>query len=484
MDEDRRRYLRLIETGLGDSRHPSRVVVAGAGMAGLSAALLLKRAGHSVTILEARTRVGGRVRTLREPFTHGLHAEAGAMRIPESHALTLAFVRMFGLATAPFVIHNPRGFLHLNGRLRRMADVLDRPEVMGVELAPHERGRGLDRLLEAAIGPLADRIARDGDAAWADIAARHDELSVRDFLKSHGWSEGALELFGLMNNYETLLGSSFVEMLRDEFAFSRSGGFLRIAGGMDLLPNSFLPELAGDIRFGARVTALERKTTSVVVHYRTSAGAFAEVADDVILTLPFPVLRHIHVTPPFSAGKRRAIRALHYDASTKLLLQFRERFWETEDGISGGRTVTDQPIRNIHYPVADDPAWGRRGVLLTGYTWGPDSQRWSVLPPAERLSRALEEVARIHGDDIRELFEGGASKCWHDDEFAGGAYALFQPGQQTTLHEDIIRPEGRVRFAGEHTTLKHAWIEGAVESGLRAAEAVHADAHGADIGAS
>ncbi len=62
---------------------------------------------------------------------------------------------------------------------------------------------------------------------------------------------------------------------------------------------------------------------------------------------------------------------------------------------------------------------------------------------------------------------------WHDDEYAGGAFALFDPEQQTLLYEPIIAPEGRIHFGGEHTSLHHAWIQGAIESGLREAIAIH-----------
>lgn len=74
---------------------------------------------------------------------------------------------------------------------------------------------------------------------------------------------------------------------------------------------------------------------------------------------------------------------------------------------------------------------------------------------------------------ILDEFEFGTTKMWHHDEFAGGAFALFDPGQQTLLHEAIIAPEGRIHFAGEHASLTHAWIQGAIESGLRAASEVH-----------
>ncbi|MGH2627962.1 MAG: flavin monoamine oxidase family protein, partial [Anaerolineales bacterium] len=101
-------YLGLIQHGLSRSDVPQKVLVLGAGMAGLTAAYELSRAGHEVEVLEAQTRVGGRVYTMREPFSHGLYGEAGAMRIPRAHTLTMAHVDKFGLATVPFQMGNPK----------------------------------------------------------------------------------------------------------------------------------------------------------------------------------------------------------------------------------------------------------------------------------------------------------------------------------------------------------------------------------------
>jgi monoamine oxidase len=151
-------------------------------------------------------------------------------------------------------------------------------------------------------------------------------------------------------------------------------------------------------------------------------------------------------------------------------MQFRRRFWEEDDGIFGGGTISDLPIRNTYYP--DHGRETGRGVLLVSYTWSEDAQRWGSLSPNDRISQALENLNLIHPQAAAE-FEVGASKMWHDDEFAGGAFALFDPGQQLLLHDHIIEPEGRIHFAGEHASLGHAWIQGAIESGLRAAHEVH-----------
>jgi monoamine oxidase len=216
--------------------------------------------------------------------------------------------------------------------------------------------------------------------------------------------------------------------------------------------------------------AIDQTPDEVVIHYQTRAGRFEARGDYAIITVPFPVLRHVEVLKPFSRAKQRAIRQLHYDASAKIFFQTRRRFWEQDEGIFGGGTVTDLAIRNLYYTD-----YGRetgRGILLVSYTWSEDAQRWGSLLPHERIEQAIENVAVIH-PQIRDEFETGACHMWHDDPFAGGAFALFDPGQQTLLHEEIVKPESRIHFAGEHASLYHAWIQGAFESGLRAAIAIH-----------
>ncbi len=447
---------------------PQTVIVVGAGMAGLTAALELKRAGHRAVVLEARSTVGGRVRTLREPFAPGLHGEAGAMRIPRSHDLTMAYVERFGLPLAPFTAHSPNALCLVNGTRYRRSEVERRPDLLGFELAPHERGRTPRRLWLRTLGPILRRLRHKGEAAWSSIVAEYDEYSTRQFLKLNGWSEGAIEMYGLLENLESRMSASFVEVLLEEVR----GDFedlSQIVGGMDRLPQALFGELRNDVRFGARVIAVDQSPDLVTIHYQNRAGRAMVSGDRAIVTLPFSVLRHIDVLHPFSRRKQRAIRELHYDASGKILLQCRRRFWEDE-GIRGGNSVTDLAIRNVFYPEHGGETG--RGVLLASYTWGEDAQRWSSLSHEDRISEAVEDVAAIHPRLVEE-FEGGTSFMWHEDEFACGAFALFLPGQTSLLHDDIVAPEGRIHFAGEHASTAHRWIQGAIESGLRAALEVH-----------
>jgi len=447
-----------------------RVVVVGAGMAGLVAAYELKRQGHDVVVLEAQNRVGGRVFTCHD-FAPGLYAEFGAMRIPRSHDLTLRYCERFGMPLRPFAMGNPNGLVYVGGVRMTMAEAQAHPERLPFELAEHEQGKTADELWTNAIADIKALLDRDGPAAWEEIRARFDQYSLLEFLREAGFSEGAIEYYAVMNFVETDMNNAVMEVLREDL----EGAYVdmqTIEGGMDALPNAFYRELQDEVRFGAEVHAVEQTPDDVTVHFKTESGRFHVTGEYCVCTVPFPVLRTVEIVgTPFSHAKQRAIRQLNYHASTKVLFQVRHRFWEQEDGIvDGGATVTDLAIRRMNYPPSSPDT--QRGILLASYSWGQDALQWGAMDPETRLEEALDDVSRIH-PRIREEYEVGASHAWYGDRWARGAFALFAPDQQTDLQAAIVEPEGRIHFAGEHCSLYHAWIQGALESGIRAAREIH-----------
>jgi monoamine oxidase len=445
-----------------------RVIVIGAGMAGLVAAFELARQGHHPIVLEAQNRVGGRVYTMRS-FAPGLYAEAGAMRVPRVHDLTLEYCDLFGLELRPFVMGNPKALVHIGGQRMTAEEAASQPERLPFELAEHERGRTVGQLWAAATQDLRQLLDEEGDAGWAEIVRQYDQYSLREFLVYKGFSEGAIEMYGVLNFVESDMNNAVIEELREDLGKAFED-MQEIVGGMDRLPNAFYAQLGDRIRFGAEVRAIDQGPDSVTIHYKTEAGRFSVTGDYAICAIPFSVLRHVDVLKPFTREKQRAIRQLNYSASTKILFQVAERVWEADDGIFGGATVTDLPIRRLNYPTPDPTT--SRGVLLASYTWSQDAARWGAMDPETRLEEALDDVLQIH-PRVREVYEVGASHAWYNDRWASGAFALFAPEQQTQLQADIIRPEGRVYFAGEHCSLHHAWIQGALESGIRAAREIH-----------
>lgn len=444
---------------------PPRVLVLGAGMAGLVAAYELVKRGCEPVIVEARRRVGGRVHTLRD-LAPGLYAEAGAMRIPRVHSQTLGYCQEFGLRLRPCVSGDPRALVHVRGHRLAAADA-DRALPPGLfPLAHHERGRSNDELWDETTEEVRDRLAEIGYGAFEEMAQKYDSYSIRGFLKAEGWSEAAIERYGVLTVAESTLNTGVLQELR-EVVGGAYQDTQEVVGGMDQLPSAFYQRLKQHIWLGTEVLAITQDSDSVTVHARTGADRRSFQADYAICTLPFSVMRHIDTEPAFSPGKQKAIRQLHYDAATKVFLQVRRPFWQETDGILGGTTVTDLPVRRVVYPSGPLDA-DQRAVLLASYTWGQDALRWSALDPDQRIEHALRDVARIHPQAVPE-FESGVSYSWYQDPYAMGAYALFEPDQQTSLGPDIRRAEGRVHFAGEHCSQWPAWVEGAVQTGFSAA---------------
>lgn len=183
--------------GLADTApQRRRIAIIGAGLAGLVAGYELKRRGHDVVIFEARSRPGGRVHTIREPFSGGQRAEAGAMFIPSSHDLTIKYARQFGLRLHPIPARALSPTLYLHGR--RIAPERPRGYDWPVELSSRERRMTLDEMSEAYLSPVLDRLGNPRAAGWPPPRLQElDGQSYADFLRRRGASPGAIELLRL-----------------------------------------------------------------------------------------------------------------------------------------------------------------------------------------------------------------------------------------------------------------------------------------------
>jgi len=137
--------------------------------------------------------------------------------------------------------------------------------------------------------------------------------------------------------------------------------------------------------------------------------------------------------------------------------------------VFGGGSVSDNPNRFMYYP--SHPIDGSPGgVVLASYTWADDASRWDSMEDDDRYAFALRGLQEVHGERIEVFYAGrGQTQSWMRDPYAFGEAAVLAPGQLTQFQSTITEPEGVVHFAGEHTSVKHAWIEGALESAVRTA---------------
>src|SRR4051812_11541970 len=270
-----------------------RVVIIGGGIAGLVAAFELRRQGHEPLVLEAQHRVGGRVKTLRD-FARGLYAEAGAMRIPRVHDLTLAYCELFDLPMRPFVMGNPNALVFIDGKRMTIADADANPSQLPFDLADHEKGKTWTQLWNEATSEFRQRYEEGGQGSLDSLLAEYDQYSIREFLEMRGFSEGALELYGVMSFRESNMNAAVVEQLR-EIVGRAFEDMQEIAGGMDQLPRAFYAQVRESVRFGAEVNAIEQDESAVTVHYRSPVGRFKVQADYAICAIPFSVLRDIEI---------------------------------------------------------------------------------------------------------------------------------------------------------------------------------------------
>lgn len=243
-----------------------------------------------------------------------------------------------------------------------------------------------------------------------------------------------------------------------------------MTGGFDLLPKAFLDVLNDSILLNSKVKCIAHSDKGVIVSYQTGQqSSFTDLhADVVLVTTTAKAALFIDFVPPLSIKKMEALRAVHYDSSTKIILTFSEKFWE-RDYIRGGKSITDRPSRFIYYPSHSFPTNKTIGVLLASYTWSDDSLLFSGVSDEDLKELALRDLVQIHGEHVRSLCTGVVVKRWSLDPYSLGAFALFTPYQHLEYSRELFRSEGRVHFAGEHTAFPHAWIETAMKSAIRAA---------------
>ncbi|SFF57129.1 monoamine oxidase [Halobacillus alkaliphilus] len=467
--------LSIIKNGLERKDYSKKVLIIGAGMAGLVAASLLKRAGHHVTLLEGSDRIGGRVYTVRKPFTPGNYIDVGAMRIPDNHELVLEYSRRYLLPLHPFINSSPVDLIYVNNVLTTRKVYEENPDILQFPVNDNEKGRTATNLFLEAVQPFLDLYSNSSPEEQKRLKAEYAHYSMGEFLEFNPigkpLSTYTIRSIGVMLGLEGFPEFSFVDILTDIIypIFGKSERFFEIEGGNDRLPYSFVPELLHEIRLNRKVERIYQSSQGVRIQARDRvSGTWHHYEGDYgIVTVPFPVFQFIDVFPYHSISfeKWQIIRELINVPAVKIGIEFRHRFWE-KAGV--GNAISDQPSRFSYIP-SQGIGTGGPAVLLASYSWGQDAILWASLPHDEMVRELLNDLSKIYGKIVYQEFMTAFSYNWSLDEYSAGAFTLFLPGQGQDFSEVIRQPEGRLHFAGEHTSSFHGWLEGAIESGIRTA---------------
>ncbi|XP_006894024.1 PREDICTED: L-amino-acid oxidase-like [Elephantulus edwardii] len=441
--------VRLAREGLGQTVEKKRVVVIGAGMAGLTAAKMLQDAGHQVTVLEASGRVGGRIETHRVPGAQW-YVELGAMRIPANHRLSREFIKMYGLKLREFCRLDRRTWVLVNGVRKRTEEIQANPQLLRYTVKADEKGKSAEELFDKSLRKVVEELKT---SSCSRVLEKYDSFSTKEYLiKVGNLSRGAVQMIGDLLNADAGYYEAFTETLRAAISFHQEPRFDEIVGGFDQLPKALHEALLpGTVQLHSPAEEVETSGDLVHITYQTPDPLRPRgrlTADYVIVASTAKAARLLRFRPPLSPGKQDALRSVHYNSATKVILACTQSFWE-KDSISGCKSITDRPSRFIYYPNHSFP--NGTGVILASYTLDDDSSFFTAMSHARIVEVVLDDLAAVHDrpkEELRALCPYSTVKHWSQDPYSMGGFVFFTPYQYVDYAKELCRQEGRVYFAG------------------------------------
>jgi monoamine oxidase len=448
---------------------PFRIVVVGAGLAGLTCAYRLKQAGFTASVHEASDRVGGRCWTLRGAFADGQIVERGGELIDQGHTHIRQLAQQLGLQLdnllqaerngseptyyfdgAPYSVrqatldlHDVWATIHSDVSAASYPTLHDSYTPRGYEL-DHLSLR--DWINVSVPGGIGSRLGQLLDVAYnIEYGAETTQQSSLNLLYLLGYSgPGRLRLFGPSNEK------------------------YRVRGGNDQIPARLESELSGQMTLGSELVAVRENSDGTYTLTFLQAGSTRTVvADRAILALPFSILRSsVDLSQAgFSSLKRTAIAEQGMGTNSKLHVQFRNRHWESLR--SNGETFSDRGYQNTWEVTRAQT--GRSGILVD-YTGGEIGASFDSGSPTSRARRFLGQIEPVL-PGLSAQWNGRATvDFWSGYPWTLGSYSYWKVGQYTGFSGIEREPEGNCFFCGEHTSIDfQGYLNGAVETGERAA---------------
>ena len=475
----------------------SKILILGGGVAGLVAAYEFKRAGYEAVILEVQNRPGGRAWSVYGgdrytdtdgieqvcEFEKGQFFNLGAWRIPYYHKNILHYCRELDIKLDPFVQMNFNAYLQskdaFNGEPQRFRDIFtDFNGGIASLLAKATNQNALDDLVTEAdqkilLEALKSFGALDDDYNYTESVA----VSMRrgfEKLPGGGLSAGYFPTKPI--EFSDILDSRLWGHFSYFFTQQFQQTLFEPRGGMSMIGKAFENALPDVIRYNSEVTAIEQTVDKVTVTYLNRATGETETitGDWCLCTIPTKVLSQIKMN--VGEKLKAAIDAVPYESVVKLGVQYKRRFWEEDDAIFGGMSLTDSPITHFAYPSAPNQFLSNgKGVVLNGYIFGDHGRQFAAMSLQKRLEEGLRYASEIH-PQVTEEFDNGYSVAWDKVPWILGGYSQWTPELREKYYRDLCEIDGRIALAGEHASYMNGWLEGAVTSSLDAIGRIHAKA--------
>lgn len=481
-----------------------RVVILGAGIAGLTAAYELSQAGYEVHVLEAKSRAGGRSYTVRNGDTiventgttqtcqfdkhPDFYLNAGPGRLPYHHTAILYYCKLFGVPLEVYTMMTRANYFQRDGSWggdsmpnRRIAndtrgwisELLAKAVVsnnLDAELTDSRVDKDQFLSLLTTFGDL------EPDGKYDYTGSSRSGYVVQPGIESCGTIIEPLTLADLVQS--NFWKHRFYQA--EEYEWQPT--LFQPVGGMDKIWSAgFLPRVGKLIQTGAQVLSVDNVTKDgkdkVKVTFRLKGAVQSMTADWCISTIPMPILATIDNN--FSVDYKEAIGKVKFDPTVKVGWQTGSRFWETEDEMYGGISYTTDPITQIWYP-----SWAyfsKKGILTGAYNYddGPgheNATNFGNMSPAERLKTAWMGLKKVHPKikDADVPIKLGMSIAWQNVPFQLGGWAKDWGCGDSEIPEILLKPESKGRFwvAGDQVSYISGWQEGAVRSACHVLEGI------------